>query len=69
MEELKYQYWLLRNEDINYSKKAKLIEYFYDSFNLYNSTKSDLLNSNILDEKTVDIFIENRKKFNLDKEY
>lgn len=68
MEEMIYQYWLMRNEDVSYGKKAKLIDYFYDSYNLYFASKAELMASGLLDEKTVDIFIENRKKFDLSKE-
>ncbi len=64
-----YKYWFMRNEDISYSKKVKFIEYFYDSYNVYFATRQDILNSNLLEESKVDQFIENRKKFDLIKEY
>ncbi len=69
MNEIVYQYWFLRNEDIGYGKKYKLLEYFFDSYHIYNSTKAELLNSGILKEAEIDRFIENRKQFNLSKEY
>ncbi|SFN47564.1 DNA processing protein [Pseudobutyrivibrio sp. UC1225] len=69
MNEIVYQYWFLSNEDISYSKKVKLIDYFYDSYNLYTSQKSALLNSGLLDEKTIDKFLFNRSKYDLQKEY
>ena len=64
-----YQYWLLRNQDMTNAKKAKLMEYFYDSYGIFNATKKDLLNSHLLEEHTIDAFIEHRKKFDLNKEY
>jgi len=69
MEELLYQYWFMRNEDITYGKKAKLIDYFSDSYNLYFASKADLMASRILNERTIDKFLENKKVFNLEKEY
>ena len=54
MDELLYQYWFMKNEDISYGKKAKLISYFYDSYNLYIADKKSLMASEILDEKTID---------------
>lgn len=69
MENIHYQYWFMKNEDITYGKKPKLIEYFYDSYNLYNASKAELMATKLLDEKTVDKFLEGRKKFDLEKEY
>jgi DNA processing protein len=69
MEELLYQYWFMKNEDISYGKKAKLISYFYDSYNLYHADKVSLMASEILDENTIDKFIYNRRNFDLNKEY
>ena len=64
-----YQYWFMRNEDITYSRKHKLIDYFYDSYNIYFATKKDLVDSGLMDDKTADTFILNRGKFDLSKEY
>lgn len=64
-----YQYWFLRNEDITYGRKYKLLEYFYDSYNIYKATKSELVASGIVDEITADILIEHRNAFDLEKEY
>ena len=58
MNEIVYQHWFLSNEDISYSKKVKLIDFFYDSYNLYTAQKSTLINSGLLDEKIIDKFIE-----------
>lgn len=69
MNEIVYQHWFLSNEDISYSKKVKLIDYFYDSYNLYTAQKSTLINSGLLDEKIINKFIENRAKYDLAKEY
>ena len=69
MENHLYQYWFMKNEDVSYGKKPKLIEYFYDSYNLYNATAAQLKASNILDAKTIEKFVENRNKFDLYKEY
>ncbi|QFJ55470.1 DNA-processing protein DprA [Pseudobutyrivibrio xylanivorans] len=63
-----YQYWFMKNEDISYGKKHKLLEYFFDSYHIYNATKSELMGSNLFDEKTADKFILNRSKFDLNKE-
>ena len=60
MNEIVYQYWFLSNEDITYGKKVKLIDYFYDSYNLFCATKAQLLNSGLLEEKVIDKFIKNR---------
>lgn len=69
MDSVQFQYWFMKNEDISYGKKPKLIDYFYDSYNLYNASKSQLMATGILDEKTVDRFLEGKKKFDLEKEY
>ncbi len=69
MEEILYQYWLMKNEDVPYGKKAKLVDYFYNSFNIFNATKSELLNSRLLDEKQVEIFINKRKHYELSQEF
>ena len=69
MENHLYQYWFMKNEDVSYGKKPKLIEYFYDSYNLYNATESQLKASKMFDNKTLERFMENRKKFDLYKEY
>ncbi len=69
MEEILYQYWFMKNEDISYGKKAKLISYFYDSYNLYYADKTNLMASGMLDEQTAEKFIYNRKNFDLHKEY
>ena len=64
-----YQYWFMRNEDIPYSKKPKLIDYFYNSYNLYFAGKQELLATGLLEEKTIERFLENRKSFDLVKEF
>lgn len=69
MNEIVYQHWYLSNEDISYGKKVRLLEYFYDSYNIYHARKEELMNSELLDEKTVDAFIEKRAKYDLQKEY
>ncbi len=69
MKDLHYQYWFMKNEDITYGKKPKLIEYFNDSFNIYRATKAELMASGLLDEKTVDAFLEHRKSFDLQREF
>ncbi len=69
MNEIVYQHWFLSNEDISYSKKVKLIDYFYDAYNLYTASKPALLGSGLLEEKVIDRFIANRSKFDLDMEY
>ncbi len=69
MNEILYQYWFMKNEDISYSRKSKLIDYFYDSYHIFNASRQELLASHILEEKTVDRFIDNRGKFDLSKEY
>ena len=69
MEQLLYKYWLMRNEDVPYSRKQKLIEYFCDSYNIYFATKVDLIDSGLLDKKEAEIFVTNREKFDLVKEY
>jgi DNA processing protein len=69
MNEIVYQHWFLTNEDISYGKKVKLLDYFYDSYNIFFADKVQLLNSGLLDEKTVDLFISNRSKYDLAKEY
>ena len=69
MNEIVYQHWFLANEDISYGKKVKLIDYFYDSYNIYNAGKAELINSRLLDEKTIEKFINNRTKYDLEREY
>lgn len=69
MEKYLYEFWFIKNEDISYGKKVKLIEYFYDSYNLFHASKSQLIESNLIDEATADKFIENRKKFDFHREY
>ena len=64
-----YQYWLMQNKDVSYGKKYKLIEYFYNSFNLFNAPKEELIASKLFKETDAEIFISNRKKYDLDKEY
>lgn len=64
-----YRYWLMQNTDVSYGKKHKLIEYFYNSFNLYNASKEELMASKLFKETDAEIFIDNRKKYDLDKEY
>jgi len=69
MENILYQYWFMRNEDISYGKKRQLIEYFYDSYNLYIAGEKELLASGIIDDKTIEAFIAHRAKFDLQREY
>ncbi|WP_036949219.1 DNA-processing protein DprA [Pseudobutyrivibrio ruminis] len=69
MESKHYQYFFMKNEDVPYGKKAKLIDFFYDSYNIYNATKAELMASKLLDEKTIDAFLEHKNKFDLEKEY
>ena len=61
MNSLVYQYWFLRNEDVSYGKKHRLIEYFFDSYHIYCANRGELLGSGLIDVKEVDTFIENRK--------
>ncbi|MDC7278188.1 MULTISPECIES: DNA-processing protein DprA [Pseudobutyrivibrio] len=69
MNEIVYQHWFLSNEDIAFTRKSKLIDYFYDSYHIYHATKKELLDSNLLDEKEADVFISNREKYDLAGEY
>ncbi|MCR4567169.1 MAG: DNA-processing protein DprA [Pseudobutyrivibrio sp.] len=69
MNEIVYQHWFLNNTDISYGKKPKLLEYFYDSYHIFNASKTELMESGLLDEKVVDKFIENRNKAQIEKEY
>ncbi|MBR1622340.1 MAG: DNA-processing protein DprA [Pseudobutyrivibrio sp.] len=69
MESHLYKYWFMRNEDISYARKPKLIEYFYDSYNIYNASKAELMESKLVDEPTIDKFIVGRQKFDLYREY
>ncbi len=69
MNELIYQYWFLTNEDISYSKKSRLLEYFYDSYHIYRAGKEELMNTGLLEEIVIDEFIKNRSKFDLYEEY
>ena len=69
MENIHYQYFFMKNENVPYSKKAKLIDYFYDSYNIYNATKAELMASKLLEEKTVDAFLSYKSSFDLEKEY
>ena len=64
-----YEYWFLRNEDISYGRKSRLLEHFYDSYNIYRATEKELIASRLMDPAKIESFIENRKKFDLDKEY
>ena len=64
-----YQYWFMQNEDIPYGKKAKLINYFYDSYHIFHANKKEFLDSGLLDEKTADKIILDRNRFDLNKEY
>ncbi|SDB11516.1 DNA processing protein [Pseudobutyrivibrio sp. YE44] len=69
MNNLIYQYWFMKNEDVSYGKKSKLLEYFFDSYHIYNASRKELLASGLLDERKIDTFLENRKKFDINKEY
>ncbi len=69
MQDRKYQYWFLRDEAIEYGRKTPLINYFFNSFNIYNATRKELVDSGLLTEKMIDRFIENRKIFDVDAEY
>ena len=69
MNEIVYQHWFLSNEDISYGKKVKLIDYFYDSYNIYKASRAELFNSRLLDEKTIEKFINNRTNYDLEREY
>ena len=69
MNEIIYQYWFMKNEDVSYGKKHKLLEYFYDSYHIYNATKGELISSGLLSEADAERFLENKKKFDLNKEY
>ena len=69
MNEIVYQHWFLSNEDISYGKKVKLIDYFYDSYNIYKAKRTELLSCALLDEKQIDLFIAGRAKYDLDREY
>ncbi len=69
MQDRKYQYWFLRDEAVEYGRKVSLINYFFNSFNIYNATKSELMESGLLTEKVVDSFIENRDSFDVESEY
>jgi len=69
MNEIIYQHWLLNNSDLNYDKKHSLLEYFYDSYHIYNATKAELLNSGLLTEKAIDKFLENKKNTDIQKDY
>lgn len=67
--ELAYQYWFLQNEDISYGRKQKLIEYFYNSFNIYTASINELIASGLMMETEAKKFIKNRSVFDLEKEY
>ncbi len=69
MEELLYQYWFLANPDINMAKKVRLLEYFGDSFNIFYSSKTDLMDSGLLKKDAILKFIENKAKWDLHEEY
>ena len=56
-----YEYWFLRNEDISYGRKSRLLEYFYDSYNIYRATEKELIESRLMDPAKIESFIENRK--------
>ena len=67
--ELAFQYWFLQNEDISYGKKQKLIEYFYNSFNIYTASKNELVASMLFTETEAELFIKNRSLYQVDEEY
>lgn len=69
MNQLVYQYWLLSNDVISSFRKIQLIEYFYNSFNIYNASKKELLDSQILKEDVIDAFIASREDNDIFKEY
>ena len=69
MENYLYEFWLLKNEDISYGKKAKLVDYFYDSYNLYHASKSELINSNLFEPANLEDFLVNKAKFDIEREY
>lgn len=69
MNTITYQYWFLSNEDMWYSKKAKLIEYFFDSYHIYNASESQLKESGILSPNEISNFLRSRANWDLDKEY
>lgn len=64
-----YEYWFLRNEDVSYGRKKSILEYFYDSYNIYRATAKELLESGLMEPKQIDSFIDNRSKFDLEREY
>lgn len=64
-----YEYWFLRNEDIPYSRKSRLLEYFYDSYNIYRASDKELLESGLMEPTKVESFISDRNKFDLEREY
>ncbi|MBP5325175.1 MAG: DNA-processing protein DprA [Pseudobutyrivibrio sp.] len=67
--ELAFQYWFLQNEDISYGRKQRVIEYFYNSFNIYTASASELVNSGLFTETEAEKFVKNRSAFDLEKEY
>lgn len=69
MNQIIYQHWFLNNSDLNYDKKHALLEYFYDSYHIFNASKSELLNSGLLTEKAIDKFLESKKKTDIQKDY
>ncbi len=69
MNQIIYSHWFLNNEDIAYTKKAKLINYFYDAYHIYHASKEELKASNLLTETELYEFIEKRKKCDIYGDY
>lgn len=69
MNEIIYQYWFLQNEDIPFTRKARLIDYFFDSYHIFNASEKDLIASGLMKKKEAEQFVANRAKFDLDREY
>ncbi len=66
---LVYQYWFLSNEEISYGKKSKLLEYYGNSYNIFEADKKELLRSNLLTASEIDAFLEKRSKCDIDRNY
>ncbi|MCR4694196.1 MAG: DNA-processing protein DprA [Pseudobutyrivibrio sp.] len=69
MNSIVYQYWFLSNQEIPYTKKYKLYEYFLDAYHVYYSTEQELTDSGILNQAEIRRFLTARERADIEKDY
>ena len=65
---LKYELWFTKL-DISNTSKNRLSDCLYNAKNIYNSNKTQLLSTNIINEKVADKIIDNKDNLDIDKLY